>query len=148
MAIPYDVSSRLATGNASSALFHRAEADEVFRREGEDAYRESQDKHIDDPLVPGVAFAFIQRLLSLNDLGDFDSGPLVEVIVMSRNDPFTGLRVMRSAKHHGLAITRAIFMQGRSPYRVMPGHGMSLFPSAHEDDAREAVSLGLPADGA
>ena len=64
---------------------------------------------------------------------------------MSRNDPFTGLRVMSSAKHHGLAISRAIFMQGRSPYRFMPALHMSLFLSADEADVREAVSRGLPA---
>lgn len=100
---------------------------------------------MDVPLSPGVAFAFVQRLLSLNDLGEVDGGPLVEVIVLSKNDPFTGLRVMSSAKHHGLSITRAIFMQGRSPYAFMPALSMSLFLSANEDDVREAVSDGLPA---
>jgi 5'-nucleotidase len=67
------------------------------------------------------------------------------VIVTSRNDPFTGLRVMRSAQHHHLAISRAIFMQGRSPYKFMPGLDMSLFLSASATDVREATELGLPA---
>lgn len=135
----------MVIGIASSALFDLTESDEVFRSKGEAVYREYQDEHVDDPLAPGVAFAFIRRLLSLNDLGEVDDGLLVEVIVMSRNDPFTGLRVMRSAKHHDLAISRAIFMQGRSPYQFMPGLAMSLFLSANEDDVREAVSKGLPA---
>jgi 5'-nucleotidase len=143
--IPYDLSSSLVIGIASSALFDLAESDEVFRSEGEAAYREYQDKHIDDPFDPGVAFAFTQRLLSLNDLGDAEGPPLVEVIVMSRNDPFTGLRVMRSAQHHDLALSRAVFMQGRSPYKFMPGFNMSLFLSASETDVREATDLGLPA---
>ncbi len=70
---------------------------------------------------------------------------MVEVIVLSRNDPDTGLRVMRSIQSHGLQITRAIFMQGRSPYHFMPALNMSLFLSANETDVREAVALGLPA---
>lgn len=90
-----------------------------------------------------MAFPFVQRLLSLNELaGD---KPLVEVIVMSRNDPDTGLRVMRSIETHGLRITRAIFMQGRSPYAFMEALNMSLFLSADEADVRTALEAGYAA---
>ncbi|WP_234358607.1 5'-nucleotidase [Streptomyces sp. NRRL B-24085] len=139
----YELEKRLVIGIASSALFDLAEADVVFREQGEEAYRAYQEQHLDDVLGTGVAFPFIRRLLSLNDLSPED--PLVEVIVLSRNDPDTGLRVMRSIKSHGLPITRAIFMQGRSPYHFMPALNMSLFLSANEIDVREAVALGLPA---
>ncbi|MFG3039343.1 5'-nucleotidase [Streptomyces sp. NPDC048330] len=142
---PYDLRGRLVIGIASSALFDLADADAVFRDEGEEAYRAFQEAHLDDTLGKGVAFSFIRRLLSLNDLSPADDDPLVEVIVLSRNDPDTGLRVMRSIQEHGLPITRAIFMQGRSPYRFMPALNMSLFLSANETDVREAVALGLPA---
>ncbi|GAA2247250.1 5'-nucleotidase [Streptomyces amakusaensis] len=139
----YELEKRLVIGIASSALFDLAEADVVFREKGEEAYRAYQEQHLDDTLGKGVAFPFIRRLLSLNDLSPED--PLAEVIVLSRNDPDTGLRVMRSIQSHGLPISRAIFMQGRSPYHFMPALNMSLFLSANEDDVREAVSLGLPA---
>ncbi|MFE7029129.1 5'-nucleotidase [Streptomyces sp. NPDC057621] len=139
----YELEKRLVVGIASSALFDLAEADVVFREKGEEAYRAYQEQHLDDTLGNGAAFPFIRRLLSLNDLSPED--PLVEVIVLSRNDPDTGLRVMRSIQSHGLPISRAIFMQGRSPYHFMPALNMSLFLSANEDDVREAVSLGLPA---
>ncbi|MFI8835048.1 5'-nucleotidase [Streptomyces afghaniensis] len=140
----YELANRLVIGIASSALFDLAEADTVFREQGEESYRAYQEEHLDDTLSTGVAFPFIRRLLSLNDLSSPDD-PLVEVIVLSRNDPDTGLRVMRSIEAHGLAISRAIFMQGRSPYRFMPALNMSLFLSANETDVREAVALGLPA---
>ncbi|MFG3285288.1 5'-nucleotidase [Streptomyces sp. NPDC048111] len=139
----YELEKRLVVGIASSALFDLAEADAVFREQGEEAYRAYQEQHLDDTLGSGAAFPFIRRLLSLNDLSPDD--PLVEVIVLSRNDPDTGLRVMRSIQSHGLPISRAIFMQGRSPYRFMPSLNMSLFLSANESDVREAVALGLPA---
>ncbi|MGW7611031.1 5'-nucleotidase [Streptomyces sp. NPDC054766] len=139
----YELKNRLVVGIASSALFNLAEADAVFRDQGEEAYRAYQEEHLDDTLDKGVAFPFIRRLLSLNDLSPDD--PLVEVIILSRNDPDTGLRVMRSIKSYGLQISRAIFMQGRSPYHFMPALNMSLFLSANEDDVREAVALGLPA---
>lgn len=99
----YALDKRLVIGVASSALFDLTESDAFFREEGEELYRHHQDEHIDDRLEPGVAFPFIQRLLALNDLRPHD--PLVEVIVLSRNDPTTGLRVMRSVAAHDLPMT-------------------------------------------
>ncbi|MEW9871752.1 5'-nucleotidase [Arthrobacter sp. HS15c] len=142
--MPYSLQDRLVIGLASSALFDLAESDAIFRTDGEEAYREYQELHLDDRLNPGVAFPFVQRLLSLNDLGDEDD-PLIEVIILSRNDPDTGLRVMNSIEAYGLPITRAIFMQGKSPYKFMPALNMSLFLSANDRDVREAVAANLPA---
>lgn len=142
--MPYDLDDKLVVGIASSALFDLTESDSFFRLNDEDAYRSYQEEHIDDTLQPGVAFSFIQRLLALNDLSP-NGDPLVEVIILSRNDPETGLRVMRSVEAHGLAITRAIFMQGRSPYRFFEALGMSLFLSANKRDVQEAIQVGFAA---
>ncbi|MEV6835209.1 5'-nucleotidase [Streptomyces sp. NPDC051133] len=141
---PYELADRLVVGVASSALFDLRESDAVFREQGEKAYRAYQEENVGDTLQPGVAFSFIRRLLSLNDLGE-PGDPLVEVIILSRNDPDTGLRVMRSIQSHELPISRAVFMQGRAPYKFMPALNMSLFLSANGDDVREAVAAGLPA---
>ena len=138
-----DLERALVVGVASSALFDLEASDAVFRRDGEQKYREYQRDHLGDALAPGVAFPFIRRLLALNDLSGDER--LVEVVVLSRNDPETGLRVMRSVEHHGLDITRAIFMQGRSPYRFMEPLRMSLFLSANEADVREAIRMGFAA---
>ena len=138
-----DLERALVVGVASSALFDLEASDAVFRRDGEQKYREYQRDHLDDALGPGVAFPFIRRLLALNDLSGDER--LVEVVVLSRNDPETGLRVMRSVERHGLDITRAIFMQGRSPYRFMEPLRMSLFLSANGADVREAIRMGFAA---
>lgn len=142
--MPYDLSDRLVVGIASSALFDLEDSNAVFEVEGEEVYRRYQEEHINDTLAPGVAFSFVRRLLSLNDLAPPDD-PLVEVIILSRNDPDTGLRVMKSVQSHGLPITRAVFMQGRSPYRFMPAFNMSLFLSNNKADVAEAVARELPA---
>lgn len=144
--MPYSLENRLVIGIASSALFDLAESDAVFRDRGEEEYRKFQEENVGNPLAPGVAFPFIKRILSLNDLAeDSDEGNLVEVIIMSRNDPDTGLRVMESVKHHGLDITRAIFMQGKSPYKFSNALNISLFLSASEGDVRKALALNIPA---
>lgn len=140
----YDLGNRLVVGVASSALFDLSDSDAYFRANGEDAYRTYQDVHIDDCLMPGVAFPFIQRLLSLNNLRE-EANPVVEVIVLSKNDPSTGLRVMRSIKSHDLGITRAVFTQGVAPYQYIQAFDMSLFLSADRGDVDSATRLGYPA---
>lgn len=141
--MPYDLSKRLVLGISSSALFDLAESDRIFREQGTDAYRQYQRDNQGVPLSPGVAFSFIKRILSLDAIGDSETG--TEVILLSRNDPDTGLRVMKSIQHHGLDITRAVFLRGRAPYRYIPAFNVCLFLSANEGDVREAVMNGYPA---
>jgi 5'-nucleotidase len=143
--MPYDLKDRLVIGVASSAMFDLSESDNVFRSQGEEKYRKYQEENIKNPLKPGVAFSFIRRLLSLNDLSDEEDGPLVEVVLLSRNDPDTGLRVMNSIEHHGLGITRAIFQQGISPHAYIRALNISLFLSSNNSDVLEAIAKNLPA---
>ncbi len=144
--MPYDLENRLVVGVASSAVFNLRNSDEVFRREGEEQYRKFQEAHLNDPLDKGIAFSFVRRLLALNDLStDPVLDPLVEVVLLSRNDPDTGLRVMKSIAHHGLTITRAIFMQGKAPYEYIPALKICLFLSGSAPDVRAAIAAGFPA---
>ncbi|MCA2256014.1 5'-nucleotidase [Mycobacterium intracellulare] len=143
--MPYVVDDRLVIGVASSALFDLTESGAVFDEQGESAYRAYQEKHLHDPLAPGVAFQFVKRLLKLNDLSPSEEDPLVEVVMMSRNDPETGLRVMKSVDHHGLAITRGVFRAGQSPYKFIPAFNIVLYLSADEKAVRAALGSGYPA---
>jgi hypothetical protein len=74
--MPNIIAQHPCPASAGFALFDLAEADVVFREMGEEAYRAYQAKHLDDTLGKGVAFPFIRRLLSLNDLVPED--PLYE----------------------------------------------------------------------
>lgn len=139
----FDLSSRLVIGLASSALFDLTASDQVFRQAGEQVYRDYQRDNQDQPLARGVAFPFIRRLLSLNQLNP--ENPPVEVILLSRNDPDTGLRVMNSIQHYDLPITRAVFMQGKSPHLYIPAFNIELFLSANANDVKRAVAAGYPA---
>ncbi|MGP4995262.1 5'-nucleotidase [Glutamicibacter ardleyensis] len=142
--MPYSLDNRLVIGVASSALFDLSESDKYFRDNNEFLYRAYQEERIDQTLEPGHAFPFVKQLLSLNDLRSADD-PLVEVIVLSRNDPSTGLRVMRSIADHKLHISRAVFTQGRAPYEYIGALKMSLFLSGNRSDVDAAIKLGFPA---
>ncbi|WP_136680513.1 5'-nucleotidase [Neptunomonas sp. XY-337] len=141
--MPYDLTSRLVVGLASSALFDLSESDEVFRTKGEQEYRKYQRKNENIPLRKGVAFPLIRRLLSLNKLNPDD--PPVEVILVSRNDPDTGMRVMSSIEHYNLGMTRAVFLQGGLPYKYIPAFDIELFLSANPTDVKQAMMSGYPA---
>jgi 5'-nucleotidase len=142
----FSLENRLVVGVASSAMFDLTAADSVFRSDGEEAYRAYQTRHLNDPLDKGIAFSFVRRLLALNNLSENPvHNPLVEVVLLSKNDPDTGLRVMKSIAHHQLQITRAVFMSGQSPYAYIPAFNISLFLSANPSDVADAIRLGLPA---
>lgn len=141
----YSLENRLVIGVSSSAVFDLRESDAVFRRDGEEEYRKFQRANLDQALPRGIAFPFIKRILSLNDLSPNQDDPLVEVVLLSRNDPDTGLRVMKTIEHYGLPITRAIFMQGKSPYEYIPALNIALFLSANKPDVDAAIQSKYPA---
>ncbi|WP_040259404.1 5'-nucleotidase, partial [Pseudomonas massiliensis] len=141
--MPYPIEQKLVVGVASSALFDLTESHEVYLNEGVEAYRQHQEQHLDEPFPRGVAFPFIRRFLSLNQA--FPNEQPVEVVLLSRNSPETGLRVFRSIRHYGLEISRAAFMTGRSPYAYLPAFNASLFLSANEEDVQRAIDANYPA---
>lgn len=140
--MPVTLNDRLVVAVASSALFDLADSDRVFREQGEEPYRQYQREHENDVLGAGVAFPLIRRLLALN--GTSPAEQFVEVVLLSRNDPDTGLRVFNSIERHGLAISRAAFVKGRDPTQYMSAFNASLFLSANPEDVRRAVARGLP----
>lgn len=143
--MPYELENRLVIGVASSAVFNLNESDAIFKSQGEEEYRKFQEQNLKNPLPKGIAFPFIKRLLSLNDLSSDPEDPLVEVVLLSKNDPDTGLRVMKTIEHYGLSMTRAIFMQGKSPYEYIPALNIALFLSGNKPDVDAAIKAGHPA---
>ena len=140
---PYDIDDKLVIAVASSALFDLSESDRVYQEEGTDAYRQYQREQEDKRLDRGTAFPLVKRLLSLNR--SVPEGNLVEVILLSQNDPDTGLRVLNSIRQWGLDITRAAFLSGGDPFEYLNAFNACLFLSADAGNVRNAVENGEPA---
>ncbi|NBT10337.1 MAG: 5'-nucleotidase [Betaproteobacteria bacterium] len=132
--------ARLIVAISSRALFNFEEENGVFESQAHGAYQALQRQRLEVPAAPGVAFPLVRKLLAFNALQ-----PLVEVVILSRNDPVSGLRVFRSAKHYGLPIERGVFTRGRSPWRYLRSIRPHLFLSAHDADVRSALAAGVPA---
>lgn len=141
--MPEKLDNKLVIAISSRALFNLDDSHEVYQRDGLEAYSQYQVEREDTPLEPGEAFPLVHKLLRLNQrLGD-DSQ--VEVVLLSRNSADTGLRIFNSIAHHNLAITRAAFCGGQSPWRYINAFGCHLFLSNESDDVRHALDNGVAA---
>ena len=132
---------QLVVAIASRALFDFEEENRLFEAGDDRAYMQLQLQRLDPPARPGVAFSLVHKLLAFNAV----DGPRVEVVMLSRNDPVSGLRVFRSAQHYGLPVQRGVFTRGQPPWRYLRPLRANLFLSANEADVRAALAAGVPA---
>ncbi|GAB4272866.1 MAG: 5'-nucleotidase [Candidatus Rifleibacteriota bacterium] len=139
----FEIKDKLVIAVSSSALFDSSKSDEIFKKKGQESYRRYQRQNQDVPLEKGVAFPFVRRLLNINKR--FPVRKPVEVVLLSKNDPDTGLRVFNSINYYGLDIIRAGFLNGKSPIDYIPAFNASLFLSADSEDVKQAIKAGYPA---
>ncbi len=132
---------QLVVAISSRALFDFEQENEVFEQRDDRAYMKLQLERLEQPAKPGVAFSLVKKLLAFNDA----AAQRVEVVILSRNDPVSGMRVFRSAQHYGLAIQRGSFTRGQPPWRYLKPLHANLFLSTHLSDVRAALDAGVPA---
>ncbi len=137
------LNQKLVIAISSTALFDMRESHRVYMEEGVDAYAAYQRAHEDDVLAPGEAFPLAKKLLRINE--NLGGEPRVEIVLLSRNSADSGLRVFNSIAHHQLAITRAAFSGGGSPYQYVAAFGCHLFLSTNGEDVRNALANGVAA---
>lgn len=140
--MPHTLEDKLVVAITSRALFDLDEADKIFQNRGLAAYKEYQLKHEDIPLKPGTAFPLVRALLAINELV---SEPMIEVVLLTRNDAESGLRIINSIQKSDLPIIRMAFTDGSDPYRYLESFSCNLFLSAHKADVHAALNAGFPA---
>jgi len=139
--VPYSVEGKLVVAISSRALLDFEDENRVFERDGEAAYIALQLARLDVPAREGVAFALVKKLLAFNT----PQAQRVEVVILSKNDPVSGLRVFRSAERAGLRLERGVFTRGANPYRYLDALKANLFLSANENDVMSALESKVPA---
>jgi 5'-nucleotidase len=148
--MPTSLDGQLVVAISSRALFDFEEENRHFEANDDRAYMRLQLERLDRPAKPGVAFSLVEKLLAFNDQPPREPSLVapvqrVEVVILSRNDPVSGMRVFRSAQHYGLPIQRGVFTRGESPWRYLRPLNAHLFLSTNEADVRSALSTGVPA---
>jgi 5'-nucleotidase len=142
--MPASLDRQLVVAISSRALFDFEEENRLFEAADDHAYMQLQLQRLDQPAPPGVAFSLVHKLLAFN-AGSPRESPRVQVVILSRNDPVSGMRVFRSCQHYRLPIERGVFTRGESPWRYLRPLDAHLFLSANEADVRGALAAGVPA---
>ena len=139
--MPATLEGQLVVAISSRALFDFEEENRLFEAEDDRAYMALQMQRLEQPARAGVAFSLVNKLLAFNA----PAQPRVEVVILSRNDPVSGMRVFRSAQHYGLTVERGVFTRGQPPWRYLKPLAANLFLSTNEADVRQALAAGVPA---
>jgi 5'-nucleotidase len=140
-----DLSDTLVIGITATALFDLSEADKVFREKLDQdkdtaikEYRNFMLKREDKPLSDGTGMPLVKALLNLNQYKKLeDKSPLVEVVVMSRNSPETGIQVFNNIRTKELPITRHAFTGGESVTDYLEAFDVDLFLTTNLKDAQK-----------
>ncbi len=150
-----DLSNTLVVGISATALFDLGEADKLFREQlainVEKAvveYRRYMLERENEPLEAGTGMPLIKALLELNKFQKIEEAktiaepPLVEVVVMSRNSPETGIRVFNTIRKLGLKISRHAFTGGESVVDYIEAFDVDLFLTTNIKDAQKVIDSG------
>jgi len=132
---------KLVVAISSRALFNLEEENRIFESGDDAGYMKLQLERLDVPAQPGIAYSLVRKLLRFND----DGMQRVEVVILSRNDPVSGMRVFRSGVANGITLQRGVFTQGRPPFGYLRPLRAHLFLSVNAEDVREALRAGFPA---
>lgn len=137
-----DLSQILVVGISSRSLFDLERENEIFETLGLRAYTDHQIENADSILKPGTGFRLVKNLLSLNQPGNPRK---VEIIILSKNNAATSLRITKSIEHYELDIIRSAWVGGESLSKYLGPYRVDLFLSANQSDVQSAINAGFAA---
>lgn len=148
--MPIELNDTLVIGVSATALFDLSEADKVFKEQYKtdpdnaiDKYRTYMLEKEDEELADGTGMPLIRSLINLNSHQQEGGGsPIVEVVVISRNSPETGFRVLKEIRRRNLPITRSAFTAGEKSSSYLEAFYVDLFLTTNEEDAQEVIDSG------
>lgn len=134
--MPVDLSEVLVVGVSTRALFNLEEENKIFEDNGIEAFRKYQLDNENELLETGTAFHLVRSLLELNKVAN---NKIVEVVIMSRNSPETGMRVLNTIEKYNLDITRVAFTGGEPLAQYIKAYAIDLFLSKDQKDVQTII---------
>jgi len=142
--MPVTLDDTLVIGISSTALFDLSETDKIYQdartnwgdEEAINQYRNIMRKTENDPLNAGTGMSVVRALLKLNKHGDDPNSPLVQIVVMSRNSPETGMRILNNIQSAELDIPRTVFTGGETVTDYLSAYNVNLFLTTDQRDAQ------------
>jgi 5'-nucleotidase len=142
--MPVSLKDTLVIGISSTALFDLSETDKIFREARQklgdekaiEQYRHVMFKTENDKLEAGTGMAVVKALLELNQYSDDPSSPLVQIVVMSRNSPETGMRILNNIRIANLDIPRTVFTGGETVTDYLSAYDVDLLLTTDPKDSQ------------
>ncbi|MEN2752597.1 MULTISPECIES: 5'-nucleotidase [Psychrobacter] len=150
-----DFSNTLIVAISATALFDLSESEnhllQLLQQRPDNAVKEFRDYMAvreNDDLNIGAGYPLIQALLNLNNYNQppIDSdveAPLVEVVIVSKSSPDTGIQVLNAIRAHGLNISRSAFISGSPVAPYIADFKVDLFLTTNRDDAQQVADANI-----
>ncbi|XP_018545458.1 cytosolic 5'-nucleotidase 1A [Lates calcarifer] len=133
---------------SSRVLFNMEKEQQIYEQQGMEDYIKYQVEHEAEPFSPGPAFSFVKALEAVNtQLRELypESEELFDVVLMTNNHAYVGLRLINTINHHKLFIERFCMTGGNSPIGYLKAYHTNLYLSADSGKVREALEEGIAA---
>ncbi len=140
----YNLKDKLVVAISSRALFDLETENKIFEENGLDEYYKYQLDNENEPLQKGTGYRLVTNLLKINHYFSEDEKQ-VEVIILSKNNAATSLRITNAIKEHKLDILRSGWTSGNDISTYLKAFKVDLFLSADEKDVVNAIKNGVAA---
>lgn len=144
VSMAFDLKNKLVVAVSSRALFDLETENKVFEEKGLDEYYKYQLENENKELEKGTGFRLIENLLKINNYFSKDERQ-VEVIVLSKNNAATSLRITNAINRHNLEIVRSGWTSGSNISAYLDAFKVDLFLSADDEDVVNALQNGVAA---
>ncbi|MBH0087197.1 5'-nucleotidase [Psychrobacter sp. SCQQ22] len=152
-----DFSNTLIVAISATALFDLTESEnyllELLEQRPISAIKEFRDymtERENDPLDIGAGYPLIKALLNLNHycnnnkMQDIETdAPLVEVVIVSKSSPDTGIQVLNAILADGINISRSAFISGSPVAPYIKDFNVDLFLTTNREDAQQVADANI-----
>ena len=148
-----DFSNTLIVAISATALFDLSESEnylvELLAQQPATAikvFRDYMAEREDESLECGAGYPLIQALLNLNTYiqNDYETeAPLVEVVIVSKSSPDTGIQVLNAIREHELNISRSAFISGSPVAPYIADFNVDLFLTTNREDAQQVADANI-----
>ena len=140
----YNLNDKLVIAISSRALFDLEEENQIFEKYGLDAYYKYQLENEDKSLKKGTGYRLVENILKINSFFSSDERQ-VEVIILSKNNAATSLRITNAINDLKLDIIRSAWTSGTNISNYLKAFKVDLFLSADDNDVLNAIGNGVAA---
>ncbi|MEA2099976.1 MAG: 5'-nucleotidase [Campylobacterota bacterium] len=140
----YNLKNKLVVAVSSRALFDLETENQIFEENGLNAYYKYQLENENSSLKKGTGYRLIENLLKINNYFS-DDAKQVEVIILSKNNAGTSLRITNAINEYKLDIKRSAWTSGNDTSTYLKAFKVDLFLSADDKDVIHAIENGVAA---